>query len=132
MAMGAFVGRGMAAQGASPGTRDAADDAERELVEQEYFLVNLDPGTRLALNAPLRFQRFASWDDSSFTVAYQAESLVSTAPSFRLARVEDPGLQPSELERLTDHGDNQAIHDLAREITEGIDGPFAQIGRAHV
>ena len=103
-----------------------ADARERELVEQEYFLVNLDPQTRLALNEPIGYVPFESWDESSFTAAFAAESMVSRAPAFRLARVDDVALDPAAMRRLTDYGDNEAIRELALEVAGDLDGPFAR------
>lgn len=103
-----------------------ADARERELVEQEYFLVNLDPQTRLALNEPIGYVPFESWDESSFTAAFAAESMVSRAPAFRLARVDDVALDPEAMRRLTDYGDNEAIRELALEVAGDLDGPFAR------
>ncbi|MFW5689981.1 MAG: transglutaminase domain-containing protein, partial [Spirochaetota bacterium] len=99
---------------------------ERELVEQEYFLVNLDPETRLALNEPVAYQPFRVWDDSSFTAAYAAESLVSTAPPFRLATAGSAGLSEREFDSLTDYGDREELRELALEIVDGVTGDFAR------
>ncbi len=103
-----------------------AEARDRELVEQEYFLVNLDPQTRLALNEPVGYVSFESWDESSFTAAFAAESMVSHAPPFRLARVDDVALDSAARRRLTDYGDNEAIRELALEVAGGEEGPFAR------
>ncbi|MFW6293897.1 MAG: transglutaminase-like domain-containing protein, partial [Spirochaetota bacterium] len=105
---------------------DPADYLDRELVVQEYFLVNLDPGTRLAINEPVAFTQFENWDDSSFTAAFSARSMVSRAPPFRLARAGTDGLSAARVRELTDYGDNEPIRLLAEEITEGLDGAFAR------
>lgn len=113
---------------AAPGDPVDAGEAtrDRELVEQEYFLVNLDPQTRLALNEPIGYVPFETWDQSSFTAAFAAESMVSRAPAFRLARVDDVTLEPTAMRRLTDYGENEAIRDLALEVAGEVDGPFAR------
>ncbi len=103
-----------------------ADVRDRELVEQEYFLVNLDPQTRLALNEPIGYVPFETWDQSSFTAAFAAESMVSRAPAFRLARVDDVSLDPAATQRLTDYGGNEAIRELALEVAGDEVGPFAR------
>ncbi|MFP4113488.1 MAG: transglutaminase domain-containing protein [Spirochaetales bacterium] len=122
----AGAGFSVGGAGAQGRADDPSADLDRERVRQEYFLVNLDPQTRLALNAPVEFHRFENWDESSFTAAFAAESLVSEAPPFRLARAHDVDPAPADLPRLTDYGENEAIRELAREIAGDASGPFAK------
>ena len=89
----------------------------RESVRQEYFLVNLDGSTLLALNEPTIVAPYEQWDDSSFSRAYEVESQVTTATASDIARARgDLAVELAEI--YTRFGDSAAIGDLALSITQ--------------
>ncbi|HTH14111.1 MAG TPA: hypothetical protein VMB23_06925, partial [Spirochaetia bacterium] len=51
---------------------------DRTVVRQEYYLINLDPASLLALNDPVTVTPYAQWDHSSFVNAYRVDSLVAS------------------------------------------------------
>ncbi|MBB6482027.1 transglutaminase-like domain-containing protein [Spirochaeta isovalerica] len=92
----------------------------REKVNQELFLVNIDPAAFISLNYPVNVQPVYNWDDSSFVRIYRTEALVNTRP----IREIDPSVFMAEGDRehYTYRGSNDAIEEMAREITENIPG----------
>jgi len=92
----------------------------RETVEQEIFLVNIDPTAFLSLNYPVNVQPIYNWDNSSFVRIYQSEALVNTSP----IREIDPSVAMASGERAhyTDWGENQVIEEMALEVTGNIPG----------
>ncbi len=103
----------------------------RETVVQELYHVNFDPDSLVALNHPVQVVPYRAWPEASFSRVYQVTSRVSTAGRLDLVSVADPnapipeGRAPGDL--YTADGDNEAIAELAREITEGIRNPHEQV-----
>jgi transglutaminase-like putative cysteine protease len=101
------------------------------------YLVNFDPDSLVALNYPVRVVPFRAWPDASFSRVYQVTSQVSRAGRLELVSVGQPRVgagargpnAPSGNERpdYTDYGDNEAIAELARAVTAGIDNPYEQV-----
>jgi hypothetical protein len=97
---------------------------ERELVKQEYYLVNLDPSSLLALNDPVSLTPYAQWNHSSFVNAYRVESRVEL-PSFWLFMDQpDDGLRADEHAFFTRGGDDPEIKALALEVTRSALTPY--------
>ena len=97
----------------------------REGVEQEVYLVNFDPDSLVALNYPVQVVPFRAWPDASFSRVYRVTSRVSRAGRLELVSVGEPRVDSAA--QYTDHGGNEAIAELAREITAGIDNPYDQV-----
>lgn len=90
----------------------------RSRVNQEYFLVNIDPASVLALNSPSKVEPFARWDRSSFVNAYRVQSQVSDG-EFWLYNETPSGLEAPTPPVLLSGGDDPEIRALARSITKG-------------
>lgn len=94
--------------------------AARELVTQEYFFINLDPTSLIAINYPKTIIPLKNWEDSSFLRIYKVESMVNQLEFYDedLWEVEEINL-PSELYKFyTYYGDDELIKEMAEEITE--------------
>jgi transglutaminase-like putative cysteine protease len=119
------------AVGNAPQRYEDPDYRARETVVQELYHVNFDPDSLVALNHPVRVVPYRAWPEASFSRVYQVTSRVSTAGRLDLVSVADPnapipeGRAPADL--YTADGDNEAIAELAREITEGIRNPHEQV-----
>ena len=97
---------------------------ERTAVTQEYYLVNLDPSSLLALNAPLRVVPYAQWNRSSFVNAYRVDSMVSGDALWLYNDQVDDGLTAQEREFYTRGGQDPEIRELALAMTQGAKTPF--------
>ncbi|MDR1868687.1 MAG: tetratricopeptide repeat protein [Treponema sp.] len=95
---------------------------------QEYFLVNIDPSSFIAMKEPLSASPYENWNASSFKSAYGAESLVSTADFSNLyystnandhPTYEQFGFSEEEFKIYTDYGNDERFLSLAEEITAG-------------
>lgn len=108
------------------------DYRNRSAVLQEYYLVNFDPSSLVSVNYPVEVVPYEAWSDSSFARIYEVTSRASDAPPGALARARVPrprsGAAFSEewYRYHTDYGGNEALADLAREVTAGVEGDWAQ------
>ena len=106
----------------------------RSEVLQEYYLVNFDPSSLVSVNYPVEVVPYEAWSDSSFARIYEVTSRASDAPPDALARarVPRPGTDggnafSEEWYRYhTDYGGNEALAELAREVTADVDGDYAK------
>jgi transglutaminase-like putative cysteine protease len=107
-------------------------------VIQEYFFVNFDPTSLIAMNYPIRVAPLTNWDDSSFLRIYRVISRVSGARVEDLAVVgsssgrDDPQpdylLSDRELEIYTEYGGDERIRELAEQIA-GLPGENNRLNR---
>lgn len=97
----------------------------REKVNQELFLINIDPTAFLSLNSPINIQPIYNWDNSSFTRIYRTDALVNTVP----IREFDPSINmdAEDLKHYTDTDGEEKISELADEITEKIPGSYLKV-----
>jgi len=95
---------------------------------QEYFLVNIDPSSFIAMKEPISASPYESWNASSFKSAYAAESYVSAAKYIDLyystSDNEQPtheqfGLTEEEFKIYTNYDNDERYLALAKEITAG-------------
>lgn len=101
----------------------------RSDLRQEYYLVNFDPSSLVSVNYPVEVVPFEAWSESSFARIYEVSSRASDATPEALADAATPGPRTMGAERhryYTDYGGNEAIADLAREVTAGIPGDYAR------
>jgi len=117
-AKGPTVGRRARTFGPSAGT------LERVPVRQEYYLVNLDPSSLLALNDPVTVTPYAQWNRSSFVNAYRVDSLVSGDALWLYDEQTDDGLAADQRAFYTRGGDDPEIRKLALEWTKGAVTPY--------
>jgi len=97
---------------------------ERVAVRQEYYLVNLDPSSLLALNDPVKLTPYAQWNRSSFVNAYRVDSLVSGDEIWLYNEQLDDGLTPQQRAFYTQGGDDPEIRALALAWTKGAQTPY--------
>jgi transglutaminase-like putative cysteine protease len=100
-------------------------------LEQEYYIVNFDPGSFIAMDDPLSSVPLGSWSSSSFKSIYRVESAV---PGKALLSGDFPagaaaGLDPKALAYYTNFGRDQDIRGLAEEAV-GPDYPSWSRGNA--
>ncbi len=104
-----------------PSVTNAERYPKRITAEQEYFILNFDPSSLIAINYPVEITPLTNWDGSSFLRNYRAVSDAIELPSWDLM---DAGMLPMS-DRLysfyTEYGDDEAIRELAEEVTEGLD-----------
>ncbi|MFW5797360.1 MAG: transglutaminase domain-containing protein [Spirochaetota bacterium] len=122
--------------GEEPRSLSDPGHALRSDLRQEYYLVNFDPSSLLAVNYPVEVAPYENYSDSSFSRIYEVESRASDAPREALtdARVprpqarEAPGEAVSEqwYRFYTDYGGNERLAELAREVTGDVDGDYAE------
>ncbi len=112
----------------------------RSQLRQEYYLVNFDPASLVSVNYPIDVVPFEGWSDSSFARIYEVRSLASDATPEFLSEAAAAGPRSRDdghargaptwdAERYhfyTDYGGNEAIAELAREVTAGLDGDYEQ------
>jgi len=102
----------------------SANIEERIPVRQEYYLVNLDPSSLLALNEPITLTPYAQWNRSSFVNAYRVDSLVSTDALWLYNEQLEDGLNDEQRAFYTKGGDDAEIRALALEMTRGTVTPY--------
>lgn len=103
----------------------AGTNQERIPVRQEYYLVNLDPASLLALNDPVTVTPYAQWDHSSFVNAYRVDSMVASTDAVWAYNDQlDDGLAPGDRAYYLKGGDDPEIRALAASVTKGATTPF--------
>jgi hypothetical protein len=115
------------------------DARKADVIEQEYYIVNFDSQSFIAMNQPIEATPFENWDASSFNSAYAAKSLVSSL-NYAYGDLEtrifpegyDMGssLSAEEYAFYTDFGKDQRIKAFAEEIVcdeESVTGKIAAL-----
>ena len=97
---------------------------DRQVVSQEYYLVNLDPSSLLALNAPTLVQPYARWNKSSFVNAYRVESRVPGQLYWELSDAISDGLGEAERKHDLFWGNDLELKALALQITKQAANPY--------
>lgn len=101
--------------------------AERHKEEQEFYIVNFDPSSLLALNQPVKVVPYEKWDESSFVGMYKVVSQVTGLLLWELSDESGGGLDPRLREYYTQYGDDEAIRELALKVTHDFPGYFDKI-----
>ncbi|NNM68080.1 MAG: transglutaminase domain-containing protein, partial [Spirochaetales bacterium] len=96
----------------------------RTRVQQEYYLVNLDPSSFLALNDPSSVVPLSRWDHSSFVGAYRVVAVVPADALWQVDTVQGSGLTPAKFQKDTDFGGQAWIQQLAQSVTGPSETPF--------
>jgi transglutaminase-like putative cysteine protease len=98
---------------------------DRTVVRQEYYLINLDPASLLALNDPVTVTPYAQWDHSSFVNAYRVDSLVASPDAVWAYNDQtEDGLSATDRAALLKGGDDPEIRALAVSVTKGATTAF--------
>jgi len=95
--------------------------------EQEYFIINFDPSSMIAMNYPISVSPLTNWSGSSFLRNYRVISESVELPSWELS--EAPLLEMDEMlyDYYTGYGEDQRIKDLAELVTAGIESPYDKV-----
>jgi transglutaminase-like putative cysteine protease len=99
----------------------------REEVKQDYFLITLSSDTLLGMNNPERIVPYINWPDSSFKGVYTVTSRVSQAAIYDLVFAGADTLDDKERSFFTEYGGNEAIRNLALEVTAGTDNYYTRV-----
>ncbi|MBN2439739.1 MAG: transglutaminase domain-containing protein [Spirochaetales bacterium] len=101
----------------------------REIVTQEYFFINLDPTSLIAMNYPVKIMPLKNWEDSSFLRIYKVESKVSQLDLYDalLMEVDGPQLPGDLYSFYTNYGDDERIKEMAQMVTEYSYSYFEQV-----
>ncbi|MDA3849675.1 MAG: transglutaminase-like domain-containing protein [Spirochaetaceae bacterium] len=99
----------------------------RSELKQEYYLVNLNPSTLLAVNQAKEVVPFEQWEDASFSSVYQVTSMAYTESLWRLIRIEDIQLPPQQMSYYTFYDNREDLAELAESITEEQDRPYLKV-----
>ena len=91
---------------------------ERDTVEQEYFFINLDPTSLVAMNYPVLIVPLKKWDASSFLRIYRVTSQVSRLEPETIYMDDTPRMNKEHLRFYTEYAEDEVIHNLALEITD--------------
>lgn len=111
------------------------DDLHRERIAQEYFLVNFDSSSLLALNDPERIIPLEPWEGASFSGIYRVESLVPRGTIAQLGASNAPTIDDPPEGRTKDsdwigyytrYGESPSITALAQEAA-GQGSDFARV-----
>ena len=101
----------------------------RQIVEQEYFFLSIDPDSLLAVNQPVRVTPLKNWKGSPFLRVYRATSTAARSET-PWSRVRDaPAMETGALAGYTRYGNDEKIRALALEVTAGLEG-YAERVRA--
>jgi transglutaminase-like putative cysteine protease len=105
-----------------PGFRD------REDVTQDYFFVNLDPTSLIAMNYPVKIVPLKNWDESSFLRIYRVVSRVSQYQLYEeYINVKPPQMDAASLKFYTEYGNDKKIKELAEEVTTDETSYFGKV-----
>ncbi len=93
--------------------------SDRVKVKQEFFFINFDPSSLIAMNYPVRVVPLTNWDSSSFLRIYRVISRVTTVLPLELDDVKRPKMSEKALEYYTNYGNDKLIRNLALKVTRG-------------
>jgi len=98
-----------------PGRRQYEDPGYRGREEtwQEYYLVNFDPDSLVALNYPVEVVPMRTWGDSSFLRNYRVRSMTAPFLGWELEEAAPPQMEPKDFAHYTAYGKDVRIRELA-------------------
>lgn len=98
-----------------PGRRQYEDPGYlgREETWQEYYLVNFDPDSLVALNYPVEVVPLRNWGDSSFLRNYRVRSMTAPFLGWELEEAAPPQMEPEDFAHYTEYGEDDRIRELA-------------------
>jgi protein-glutamine gamma-glutamyltransferase len=106
-------------------------DRNRIRVEQEYYIVNFDGSSFIAMNYPVSVTPFREAASTSFSGSYSVVSKVSNLMPFDLVDAQSPlaakAMAPKTYRYYTEFGDDAPIADLAKRVTVGIPGYYDRV-----
>lgn len=103
-------------------------DTSPPAVAQEYYIVNFDPDAFIAVPEPERITLYRGSPDSSFNAAYSVVSRSVRRDGAYLGSIPWPDSLPERWHQVyVDTPVPAAVADLAREITDGLDGYYETV-----
>lgn len=99
----------------------------RTEIEQEYYLIALDPESFFALNYPISVEPWTIWDDASFSRAYAARSRVSVAGPWELMDSGESTLSVPVRDYYLQGGSDSYFAELAEEISGGMEDRWSKV-----
>ena len=100
---------------------------QRITAEQEYFIVNFDSSSLIAMNYPVEISPLTNWPGSSFLRNYRVVSESVEQPSWELADAPVLDMDDDLYEFYTEYGGDAQIKELAEKITEGLVSPYDKV-----
>ena len=100
----------------SPRSWSVENSRARKEVDQQYYLVALDPQSFFSLNEPIAVEPWVIWDNASFTRAYAVKSMVSVAGPWELIDAGEESLSPKQMDYFLQGGEDSYFRALADEI----------------
>ncbi len=110
-----------------PVKTDAVRYTRRVESNQEYFIVNLDSSSLIAMNYPVEISPLTNWAGSSFSRNYRVISESVELPSWELSEAAILDMDDRLHDFYTDFGDDQRIKNLAEEITRDLVTPYDRV-----
>ena len=95
--------------------------------EQEYFIVNFDPSSLIAMNYPVEIIPLTNWNDSSFLRNYRVISESVEMPSWELSESPLLEMEAELYDFYTEYGEDERIRELAERVTEGLETPYDKV-----
>ncbi len=95
--------------------------------EQEYFIVNFDPSSLIAMNYPVSVSPLTNWHGSSFLRNYRVVSMTVEQPSWELPETPILSMSPELKNFYTEYGGDEEIRKLAEEVTEGLEMSYDKV-----
>lgn len=99
----------------------------REAVDQEYFLINFDPSSLVAMNYPVQIIPMRNWDASSFLRIYKVQSKVGSFMPWELIDASPVDLPADDLRYYTEYGNDEIIRRTALDLTEELETQFEKV-----
>lgn len=107
----------------------------RSPADQEYFIINFDPSSLIAMDYPVSVTPYRIWDSAAFNGAYRVTSESSGFIPFELYDSKRPtgmpgeGLSADAIEFYTniDERNKERLGDLATSITKDIPGYYDKV-----
>ena len=106
---------------------DVVHYPQRIKSEQEYFIINFDPSSLVAMNYPVETNPLTNWQGSSFLRNYRVISESVEIPSWELSDAPVLELDPKLYDFYTEFGNDLAVKELAEEITQGLVTPYDKV-----
>ncbi len=99
----------------------------REVVDQEYFLINFDPSSLVAINYPIQVVPMRNWDASSFLRIYTVRSKVGSFMPWELIDAPPVDLTSEDQRYYTEYGEDEIIRRTALDLTEDLETQFEKV-----
>jgi len=100
---------------------------ERYGVTQEYYLMNIEPSSLIAINYPIKVIPLENWQFSSFRRVYRVISKSWRSLPDEAISMEAPQMEEELYKYYTYYADDEKIHTFALQITEDSETYFEKV-----